>query len=425
MNTWKQFGVWARSAVGLLLVASLAVIMTAQGVFALDKVTLKSGEVYEGTILRETDSAVWMKRKVGTVEFEEFVLKEEIASIERDVETPGDATKPRETAQDKEKLRQAVASGATKVAFISCGNKEDGKDMVGMYIYAKSLRESYKALLDLPKEEQPDVVVLLVDSGGGALSETQPLSDVIHLEMKKHFRVVAWVESAISAASFLTFNCEEIYMMPDGHIGGSIAYRMGQGGAEAASGRDLLFILEQGEELSRRGRYDPLVMRAMQSPTLLTADVNEKTGEVKFYDGEGGKHVVSPKGEILTLNSIDADFFGISKGIAATKDELAKEMGLAEWVEVGQIGDEIQHKFREDVKTAETRFGEIITKYNIAINLAANSRGNDRQREIGKARRFLSQLRGILDRAESYKPFVGIDDAWFRQQERLIRNLMR
>jgi hypothetical protein len=422
MNTIMN---WMRSGVALVLVAAIAVVMATSAAFALDKVTLKNGEVYEGTILRETDSAIWMKRKVGTVEFEAFVLKEDVASVERDVEVPGDAKPQRDAGEDRQRLREAIASGATKVAFITLGDKENNKEMVGLYIYADALRDSMDALLKLPEEEQPDIVVLIVDSGGGYTAETEPLSDVIHLEMKKHFRVAVWVESAISAASFISFNSEEIYMRPEGHIGGTVQYIMGQGGAKASEGRELLEVLALGEMISKRGRYDPLIMRAMQTTGLLTADVNERTGEVKFYDGPGGEHIVSAEGQNLTLNALDADFYGISKGTASTKDELAKLMGLSEWVEVGQVAEEIQQDFRDNVKTAEVRSGEIFAKYNIAVAGAANARGADRQREIGIARRYLRELRSVINRAASFKKYNGITDEWFREQEQLLRDLMR
>lgn len=420
----NRFMKWIQSGASLLLIAALAVVMATQAVFALDKVTLKNGEVYEGEILRETDSAVWMKRRVGTVEFEEFVLKEEIASIERDVETPGDGTKLRDGAKDREARQKAIASGATKVAFLSLGDKEANKDMVGTYIYANAIRDSMKALLELPEEEQPDIVVLIVDSGGGYTLETEPLSDVIHLEMKKHFRVVVWVESAISAASFLTFNAEEIYMRPEGHIGGTVEYRGGPGGLQSSEGRRLLEVLAIGEKISKRGRYDPLVMRAMQTTFLLTADIDERTGEVTFYEGDKGEYVVSPENEILTLNAIDGLRFGISKGTAATKEELASLMGLSEWVEVGHIADELMRRFRDNVKTAEVRFGEVMAKYNIAVSAAINSGGTDRQREVGIARKFLRELRSIVNRAESFKQYNRIPEQWFREQDRLLRSLL-
>lgn len=420
----NRFMKWIQSGASLLVIAALAVVVATQAAFALDKVTLKNGEVYEGEILRETDSAVWMKRKVGTVEFEEFVLKEEIASIERDVDSSGDGKPARDGAKDREARQRAIASGATKVAFISLGDKENNKEMVGMYIYGDALRDSMDALLELPEEEQPDVVVLIVDSGGGYTAETRPLSDVIHNQMKRHFRVAVWVESAISAASFISFNAEEIYMKPEGHIGGTVQYIMGQGGAKASEGRELLLVLETGELISKRGRRDPLIMRAMQTTGLLTADVNERTGEVKFYDGEGGEHVVSPEGENLTLNAIDAEFFGVSKGTAATKDELAKAMGLSEWVEVGEVADEVQRRFRDNVKEAEVRSGAVFAKYQIAFANAVNSGGTDRQREVGIARRYLNQLRSIINRAASFKKYNGITDEFFREQERLLRSLL-
>lgn len=422
MNTMMR---WFKSGGMLILLAALTVVMTAHAAFALDRVTLKNGDVYEGTVLRETDTAVWFKRRVGTVEFEEFILKEDIAKLEREVEKPADARAPRGSSQDRERLRQAIASGATKVSFITLGDKENDREMVGTYIYAETLRDSMNALLALPAEEKPDVVVLIVDSGGGYTAETRPLSDVIHNEMKKHFRVVVWVESAISAASFISFNAEEIYMMPEGHIGGTVQYMMGQGGAKASEGRDLLEVLELGELISKRGRRDPLIMRAMQTTGLLTADVNERTGEVKFYDGAGGKFVVSPQGENLTLNALDALKFGVSKGTAATKDELARLMGLSEWVEVGEVADQIQEQFRRNVQIAEVRTNELFSKYQIAFQAAVNSRGTDRQREVGIARRYLRELRSVINRAPSFKRYNGITDEFFRQQEDALRDLLR
>src|SRR5690606_37000176 len=91
MNTFMN---WIRSGAALVAIAAIAVVLATQAAFAIDKVTLKNGEVYEGTITRETDSAIWMKRKVGTVEFDAFVLKEDVESIERDAETPSDPAKP-------------------------------------------------------------------------------------------------------------------------------------------------------------------------------------------------------------------------------------------------------------------------------------------------------------------------------------------
>ena len=50
------------------------------------------------------------------------------------------------------------------------------------------------------EEEKVEIVVFRVNSGGGALSEIQKISDVIECKYKPKFRVVAWIESATACA---------------------------------------------------------------------------------------------------------------------------------------------------------------------------------------------------------------------------------
>jgi membrane-bound ClpP family serine protease len=405
-----------------LLVAAVAAVLMACAPALADKLHLRDGRILEGKIESEGDGFVWFTVVVGQLTDTKIYTTDQILRIERDddglkAEKPSEAAgvpvplvPPVRPAQEKTES----ASGATRVCFISL------EEMVGPFLNADALRRSVEAA----RADNPDIIVLVIDSGGGALMEVQPLSDVIHNEMKKDFRVVAWIRSAISAASLTAFNCEELYMMSGASIGGTVAFvQTGPGQTQAASGRDLEQILELGEMISKRGRRDPLIMRAMQVFMDLSADIDEN-GRVTWYEGTKGKYLVNPKDRILTFNANDALKFGLSKGTADTKESLLQQMGVREWVEVAQRADRMMVEFRQSVAVTQTRAGEIMAKFNMAMQAAGGSRDRaERNMFIGRAQRYLDELQSLIRRAPSLETYTQFNREWFRERREELRKM--
>jgi len=405
-----------------LILAAIAAACLAVPALALDKVHLKDGRVLEGEITREGDGYLYITVRVGSLQRAEFVLKANVERIERDVDatpedkdaggtpaTPAPETSPNRTASP----RPAPADpNARRIAFITL------EEMVGPFMNARALAHS----IDLLEDDKPEIVVLQINSGGGIGLEVQKLSDVIEHKIKPKYRVVAWVESAISAAAMTAWTCEEIYMMKEGNIGAATGYRMLNGRAEAVEGEELEMVLRQMEQISERGNHNPLVMRAMQVPTNLSADIDPSTGAVTWRNDLSGQYIVSTEKQILTFNSIDAVRFGVARAIADNKDELARALGCSSWVEVGADADEYQVRFREDVQQAQVRAAEILSKMQIALNA-----GN-----VGRARAMLGQLRGWARRATSLEeygaPDFGVpplDAEFFRRVEEQLDQLAK
>lgn len=394
----------------LLLVASLAIALPAHAA----KVHMKDGRVLEGRIAKEGDGFVYLIIMVGGVEHQELLTANDIKKIERDAAAdpkPDEAAAalPGETTSEP-RARTVIPPGATKIAFISL------EETVGPYLNADALLRSVELLDKLPEAERPDIVVLRINSGGGALAEVEPLSDAIHLKMKPKYRVVAWIQSAISAASMTGLNCEEIYFMKQGNFGGTVGFSMtGPGQAKAIEGEGLEHVLLMGEKLSKRGGYNPLIMRAMQilMPLSCTIDAD---GNVTWEEGTGGQYIVNPPDRILTLNSTDALKYKFSRGTADTKDELAKLMGCKEWVEVGPEADKYQREFRAAVKEADARTQELLAKMNIAIQY----------NEAVKARTFLNELRSIARRAPSMAKYGNppLSKEFFEDVEKQLRKII-
>jgi membrane-bound ClpP family serine protease len=409
-----------------LLLGTLAAPPTAM---AQDKVQLKDGRSLEGTIIREEEGYIWIKVKIGGIEKEQFLTPAEIASVERSAATA--MPHPAASAPKQQREPRRAGTGAPRVAIISLGENPD-KSVVGLFLTADSLRNIIPAL----EEEQVEVVVFLVDSPGGYTYEVQRLSDVIELEYKKRFRVVAWIRSAISAAAMTSHTIEEIYFMPQGNYGAATEF---SGALVATKERPLEERLAQMERISRRGKKDPAIMRSMQimEPLSCTIDAN---GDVHWSNSTDGQYVVNPEGRVLTLTAEDAVKFKFARGIAASHHELARLMGYneVEWVgstvrgvpyPVTKAEAELR-RFRDRTFLDLSRVQEYNVQYVTALNMAASRPPDERGPFLGKAQDALNKIVGMVRNNPNLGFFVlGVLPVdfrdWEEQQRERIRQLRR
>ncbi len=402
-----RIGRFVAIAVALAMVALAGPVAMAK-----DIVHLKDGRVLEGRVEREIDGSIYFIMTIGTVENKMWFTSSEIERLERGVGVD------EEEADEPEK--KAIPEGATKIAFVSL------EDTVGTHFNRDAIERSVEILKDLPEAEQPDIVVFRVNSGGGALFELNKIVPYIEEEVKPHFRTVAWIESAISAAAMSSWVIEETYMMKEGNIGACTGYMMTSSGAKAMEGVGLEEVLMWMEDVSKWGRKDPYVMRAMQVNMTLSCDI-DADGNITWYDDDSGEYLVSPEEQILTFNSIDAVKFGVAEGIADTKQELAALMlgSDTEWVEVGREADEYQQEFRKNVTRAQTKIDELSKRMNLAINAAQSApTPRERKRQAGSALNYLDQIAGWVRKAPSLEVYMDLTPERLRGIERQIRDLL-
>ena len=404
----------------MMTLALLGVVLLLAPVALADKVIKKDGTVVEGVISEEADTYIWIIVKVGVVDRQVLIARNQIARIERDSPAPPRGTQATTTIEQRlvkaKPLARQISEGATRVAFIPL------RDMVGIYMNAGALERSIEAFED----GDVDVVVLVLTSGGGFVREISLLSDAIHKEIKPNYRVVAWIESAISAACLTAWNCEEIYMTKQGNIGGAVAFSVDRetGEAVAVEGDDLEWMLRMGEKISKRGKRDPLILRAMQQFGALSCDI-DSFGNVKWFANEQGEFLVNPADRILTFNSQDAEKYGVSKATVDTKEELMNAMGINEWVESGLEGRKSMLKFLKNVEIFEKRINALWAEYQLALQLAAQGDEDLRVRGIGKARVKLRQMRGLVRRAPSFEEYTIFTPEWFAERDQELRDLVR
>jgi hypothetical protein len=413
-----------------------ATVLSVSTAMAADKIVLKDGKVIEGTIIREVDGIIWIKHNMGGIEQEVMLSPSEITKVERDTGAAPAGAAPVVTDAPKPK---AGKPGVARAAVITLGSRDtDQGDMVGLYMTAHALTAMIPMLEEELGKDKSGVVVFRVTSGGGALLEIQKLSDVIHNDYKKRWRVVSWIDSAISAAAMTSHCVEDIYFTPQGNYGACTGW---SGPLVAMKGRGLEQVLQMMVKISERGNYDPRIMRSMQiqEPLSCTIDAN---GNPQFYqDVVSGDFVVNRTGEILTLNAVTAEKIKFSKGTAATIDELTRLMGYQELDWVGERvpgvlwpiskAEKWNIGYRKQVKVDEDRTQEYFRNFNMQMQAAAGMPRDRRGPFVNRARETLNKIKNAVRNNPNFALFalgVNDEDEYKELIERLekdLRNLMK
>ncbi len=445
------------ASIGLIVGAGLLVASPA---LALDRVTLKDGTVYEGEIVREEACCVWIKIDKGGKKQEKMFFKSDTSAVERNVDAATPADKPADAPADKpaqpattdapkpadssdEKSDEnadapkPVYTGAPRAAVVTMGDHKGEKDMVGIFMTAYALEKARPLLEEEIGTDKSGVVVLRVSSGGGALFEIQKISDEIHFNYKKRFRVVAWIESAISAAAMSSLCIEEIYFTPVGNFGACTGY---SGALVAVKGFELEQVLSMMREISARGGYHPDIMRAMQIQHPLSCTIDEN-GKVNWYpDTVSGKIIVNRDNEILTFNATNALEVGFSRGTAVNIQELQEKMGYKELQWIGESieglawpvckAEKWTMKFRDQTKKDQDEANIVMRDYQRNRGAAEAAQPEDRPPFVNKARKALDRLKKIAKSNPGIAIFViGAEPdqllEWLEQQERDLKQLLR
>ncbi len=333
--------------------------------------------------------------------------------------------KPKETLANRQ-----ITGRATRVAILDFGPPVSWGDSVDSGVGITITAKSFKEAIPMLEADKVDVVVVRINSGGGALNELKPFQELFQFEYEPRFRTVAWVHSAISAAAMSPWSLDEFYMEPEGNIGACTGY---SGPLIAVKGRELLEVLEQMREVSGWGGRDPKIMRSMQIMEPLSANVDEFGNVTFFQDSTSGKIRLNPDGQVLTLNAIDAVRVKFARGIAANTEELMKAMNITEYEIVGQKATKhIQDTMRRNHKV-EVEVNETVVKYQLAVRAAQSLAGeNNRERrvaEVGRATRALAVIKKQCDINDNFRytlsvPFgEWLSNEWFEEQGYYLKRL--
>jgi len=334
-----------------------------------------------------------------------------------------DTARPGDPKKKEDRSVRTLTGKSQRVAFLNFGlpQSAQGKaeDMVGREVNAWA----WKHVIPMLEKDKIDIVVIRINSGGGALAEMAPFQNMYESEYKPRFRTVAWIENAISAAAMSPWPIVEMYFLPEGRIGACTAFN---GGSMRQIPPSMLIpLLVEMEKVSQWANRDPKIMRSMQILEPLSATIDEN-GEVKWFQDASGEIIVNYPGEILTLTAPMAMKTKFARGIAATREELMEVMGVSEYVFAGEDAAKYIDRNIEDCDNGTKRISDIQFQYNVALTAADQLRGDPTQgAAIGRARQALDKLKQLLKINRNFAMFFGLTEDWFREQEKVLRELSK
>lgn len=261
--------------------------------------------------------------------------------------------------------------------------------------------------------------------------------ETIETQYKPKFRVVSWIDSAISAAAMTSHCVEEIYFTTQGNYGSCTGYR---GAMDAVKGVELEIALQRMEKISAKGGYDTRIMRSMQILAPLSA-TRRADGSFEYYqDTKSGEIVVNPEERVLCFNAESAKQVGFSKGTADSLSELTTKLGFKElnWVGKQEKGvswpvskaEKWNMDWRKRVADAETDFRTLLAKIDMQVAAATAAARADRPKFVGLARETLRKMKRHVDNNPNFSYFEFNRtpeefNEWYKKTDKQLRDLLK
>jgi hypothetical protein len=250
--------------------------------------------------------------------------------------------------------------------------------------------EMLKVAKEADKFGSGQIIVLLIDSGGGSVVEMEKIHETLTDIRKKH-RLVAWIRSAISAACATALHCHEIYFTTEGTAGSMTAF----GGGVSLTGEELERWLQGAGDWAEAGGRSRYMAEAMiHAPKLLSYDKDPVTGKVTWLNDLSGQYILSRETENLTFNSSNAVHCGFADGIADTEADLARLLDLPEWHELSSVGRDAAEEWNNIVKRANEELPKLAKQLDYK-----NTGTGDQRVIIGTRIRIYEQLIRWSERA--------------------------
>ncbi len=203
----------------------------------------------------------------------------------------------------------------------------------GMAAYLK------RALRDVEKDALP-LIIIEMDTFGGRVDAALDMVDTLVNSDKG--RTIAYVsKKAISAGALIALACNELVMKPNTTIGDCAPISFTKEGPKMAGEKYESPLRAKFRALAKRNHYPGVLAEAMVSQQMEVYKVIIN-GKIRYMDSieydelsakekkqVKKKKTIVAKGELLTMDDVEALELGFSSMSASGIDEMLKKMGIS------------------------------------------------------------------------------------------------
>lgn len=230
------------------------------------------------------------------------------------------------------------------------------KGEIGLYV----TDDVFRQCLNLARARKAQVVILHVDSPGGAIRDLGRMLKT--LKSYEDLRIVAYVDRASSAAAVLSMACKEIVISPKGMVGGLVPYRVvPEGTPENISEKWASILRAQFRGVALDAGHNPLLIDGMMRTDVELRLMEGGDKPLVVRGGDKGK-LVKAEGKILSLDADQAVACGLAKGRAKTVDQANTVLGIERWHRMPDIAKTVFAAWRNKLLSANKQYRFALAK---------------------------------------------------------------
>jgi ATP-dependent protease ClpP protease subunit len=334
----------------------LGIVMMAWPALGLaDTLILKDGRTMEGKLLSRDGGKVVFEVRRGTSSMRMNFDADLVESIKPGelpppVAAPSSAAPSASPAAAPEPVAPPVKTYATQTYYRIPLSGVVGRTMTAAYL-SRAFEDA--------RTRKPTVVILEIDSPGGAVAEVEKLMRVI-TDAKKDLRIVAFVRQAISAAAITALAVDEIYVSKGSVFGAATAYHTTPDGGTADVSEKMKSIwMTLARSSAELGGHPTLLADAMidRSFPVYCTDVGGKKTYARTQIA--GATLFKPAGKLLTLTANEAINCGLAAGLASDYAELAALLKVERWTECEGLAAALAEWRAQRISDAEKQVMQI------------------------------------------------------------------
>ena len=334
-----------------MILMALVLLSCAKFVSA-DLVQMNDGRLFEGKILSDERETLVIDAMIGGIRgkitlkhaeiawYEEMPLPEgffdqqktETPRRERDQQPPIQA---REQHLDEE-VEESIYF--IEIPIVGKFNLPGGRDEPWI------LPSGIERTLAYAADHGIKHVVLRIDSPGGRVDAAQEIVALME-KYSDRLQYHAVIERAISAAIWVVFASDTIYMKPDSVIGGAVPYTVDKAANISVEEKMNSILAAELAAVAEKKGHSTVLLRAMISlgaAVYVWTDEEDRTqiaSTLPAEPGVGDVRALDTENTILTLTEGEAVRIGLARLAPATPEQLGQSLGISTWRRANYYGE--------------------------------------------------------------------------------------